>query len=150
MTYRAVIIGCGTIAPKHADALLELGIELCAVCDTDKQRSESFAKAYGAAPYTDYELMIKEQKPSAVHICLPHYLHAQAARFALQNGCRVFLEKPPVMSRQELWLVDDDRVTVCFQNRFNPSTEYAKKLIEDKPYGALVGAAASTMLTRAC
>lgn len=152
MNYTAVIVGCGTIAPKHASAIIESGNTLAAVCDTDMQKAQKFAARFSSKPYTDYEQMLKTEKPDAVHICLPHYLHLDAALLALQLGCKVFLEKPPAVTRTQFDILEKasqkGTLTVCFQNRFNATTECALNMINSQKYGRLLGAMAITSWCR--
>lgn len=152
MNYNAVIIGCGAIATKHAAAVIDSGNTIVAVCDVDAKKASAFAGEYNAKAYTDYKEMLDKEKPHAVHICLPHYLHFEATKYALSLGMRVFLEKPPAMTACEYQalalLPDRDKVTVCFQNRFNPTTILAKEIIDSEKYGALTGAMAVTSWCR--
>ena len=144
----AVIIGCGVIAPKHADAIQKSGVSLVGVCDTDIQKAQAFARKYNTEAFDDYKKMILEKRPDAVHICLPHYLHSEAALFALEQGCRVMLEKPPALSREQYKTLCDERITVCFQNRFNQTTLFVKDLIDTKKYGDVKGAMTLTSWCR--
>ena len=70
---KIAIVGLGVIGNVHAAALKEQGKAVYAVCDIDPGRLLSFP---GALHFTDYETMLEEAKPDAVHICTPHYLHA--------------------------------------------------------------------------
>ena len=38
-SYRAAIVGCGSISSVHAAAVKENGAELCAVCDIKPERA---------------------------------------------------------------------------------------------------------------
>ena len=87
--------------------------------------------------FTDYVGMLDSLELDAVHICTPHYLHAEMAIIALERGINVFLEKPMCMSREEIARLlqaernSRGRITVSFQNRFNPETLLAKKIAEE-------------------
>lgn len=152
MDHTAVIIGCGTIASKHASAVVNSGNTLVAVCDIDSDKAKAFAEQFNARAYTDYEDMLTTEKPDAVHICLPHYLHCDAALLSLKLGCKVFLEKPPAMTRAQLEMLesadDGKNITVCFQNRFNATTECVKQMIASQRFGRLLGAMAITSWCR--
>ena len=141
---RAAIIGCGAIAPLHAEAILKSRATLTAVCDINVLRANAFAAKYGVSAYTDFEKVL--DKVDAVHICTPHYLHLPMAKYALLSGRDVVLEKPPAMTLSEFEDLKSradaakSRITVCFQNRFNATTDLAFEIIRDKRYGELVGA----------
>ena len=57
------IIGCGIIAPFHADAIVnnERG-ELVAVCDIEEEKARKFQQKYGVPHYyTDYREMLERK-----------------------------------------------------------------------------------------
>lgn len=143
---KAAIIGMGTIAPIHLDAIARNPmIKLVGACDTDETTR-------GLAPdgvpfYTDYREMIAAVKPDCVHLCLPHDLHYPVARAAVELGCDVFTEKPlaisPEEARQFVRLEKEHperKIGVCLQNRLNETTETLKALLESGEYGKIAGA----------
>ena len=66
---RFAIIGCGRIAPKHAESIAALSeAELVAVCDSVPQKAQGFADKYGAEPYTDYIEMLKRDDIDVITI----------------------------------------------------------------------------------
>lgn len=143
--FRVCLVGCGVISENHLTALSALpSVTVVALCDKYRSRAEAAAKAYapGAASYTDYEAMLDAERPDAVHICTPHFLHAPMACAALRRGINVFLEKPMATSVREIEEIREaerasrGRVCVCFQNRFNNATLTAKA-IADEDGGAL-------------
>lgn len=66
-----------------------------------------------------------------LHICTPHYLHTPMAVSALERGVHVFMEKPPVINRQQWEQLSEavrnqqngSKVGICFQNRYNSSVQ---------------------------
>ena len=146
---RACLIGCGGISKCHLNAIEQLGkdaVELTAVADIIEQRAEKTASEHSCRAYTDYEEMLREEKPDVVHICTPHYLHVPMAVNALSQGINVVLEKPCAISVdgiKELTAAEkasSARLAVCFQNRYNESAIFAKKLIDSGEYGKVTGA----------
>ena len=149
--YRSVIVGCGSISKKHADAIIKSGNILVAACDADSTALDSFCQKYNCRAYKDYREMLENENPDALHICLPHYLHVDVATLALSKGIAVLLEKPPAISEisfAELEKYGDEKLTVCFQNRFNLSTLSAKEIIDSGIYGRLLGANAAVTWNR--
>ena len=69
-------------------------VQLVACCDVLEGRAEKAAQQYGCKAYTDYEKMLDAEQLDAVHICLPHYLHAKVACAAFERGVSVLSEKP--------------------------------------------------------
>lgn len=138
--FRVALVGCGAICPNHLNALKNNpATEIVALCDLRPERAQAAGDRYApnAALYTDFETMLDREKPDSVHICTPHYLHCPMAVYALEHGVNVFLEKPMAMTTEELDRIlqaerrSAARLTVCFQNRFNPSTSLAKQIADE-------------------
>lgn len=92
---RAAVIGCGSIAPMHLDAISALDqVELVGVCDIRPERAQEKARMYNTRAYTDHKELFRAEKPDAVHLCLPHDLHTVVARDAFEAGIHVISEKP--------------------------------------------------------
>jgi predicted dehydrogenase len=53
------------------------------------------------AVYTDHRAMLRSARPDVAIICTPPHTHAPIALDALEAGCDVLLEKPPVLSLAE-------------------------------------------------
>lgn len=144
---KIAIVGCGRIAPVHAQALKQIaGVHLIACVDIDRQKAEAFAAEYGIQAFTDYREMLDSVKPDVVHICTPHHLHVQMAEQALQQGIHVMLEKPAAISETgfhhlvQLQQSSTARVGVCLQNRYNASISHLKELLLGGALGAVRGA----------
>ncbi len=137
---RSAIVGVGSIAPSHINALLKIGHEIVALCDLIEERcaraKERFA--LNCPIYTDYRVMLKETRPDCVHICLPHYLHAPVACEALSMGINVLCEKPLAISHRQLEELEaavktsSARLGVCHQNRYNDTSLEVKSFLEGK------------------
>lgn len=153
--YRVAHVGCGVISDNHLDALVKNeSVELVALCDVRLERAEAKREQYGIAceVYADYVEMLDAVKPDAVHIATPHHLHCDMACEALGRGINVFLEKPICIKREEIDRLisaeraSEGRVCVCFQNRFNPATVYAQRVVAED--GGAVTAYASLFWNR--
>ena len=150
--FRAGVIGCGNIARVHARALKESGCAvLQAFADRNLEKAEAYARQYGGEEtrcYTSLEEMLERENLDAVHICTPHYLHVPMAEKALEKDVHVFLEKPPAISLEEFYRLEQakDRakkeVGVCFQNRYNDTTEKLREILESGVLGEVRGARA--------
>ena len=147
MKRRVAIIGCGCISKTHIAAIRSNDIaDITALCDIRKDRlAENAALCPEAELYTDYKTMLKEISADVVHICTPHYLHAEMAIEAMERGFSVYLEKPCAMNRTEaekIVAVSDrtgKKVCVSFQNRLNDTTVKAKEIIKSGILGQLHG-----------
>ena len=150
--FKAAVIGCGNISPRHIEALMALDyVELAAVCDNKEYVAKSAAEKYGVKYYTDYEKLFKSEELDAVHICLPHYLHTKVSEEALKNGINVICEKPMSIdyeSAEETVRVAKDlnlKYAIIFQCRYNTPSQLVKKRITDGKLGPVKSG--STMLT---
>ena len=138
--FRVGIIGCGGISAVHAQVIKELeNTELAACADVIPER----AARYGCAAYTDWREMLDREKPDAVHLCTPHYLHPVMAAEAARRGIAVFTEKPPAIDpagwEQVKQAAKRVPVGVCFQNRYHPHIQSCKRFLQEGTYGKLRG-----------
>ncbi len=109
MNFAVIGVG-GYIAPRHLEAIRDLGHKVVVAFDTndsvgiidryfpdcsfftDFERFESFFDSLkGSAEQIDY-----------VSICSPNYLHSSHIKFALSHGSHAICEKPLVLSITEL------------------------------------------------
>lgn len=136
---KTAIVGCGNIAAVHAASLGEMeGCTQVGFADIKRERAEKFASRYGGNAYASLEELLEKERPDVLHICTPHYLHVPMAVCALSHGAHVFMEKPPVISRQQLSELkeaaghSEKRIGFCFQNRYNPCVLLARRLLESE------------------
>ena len=146
---RIAIIGMGGISAVHIASLLgeNLGT-IEAICDIREDRIENAKKSipYEVKAFSDWKKMLEEIKPDVVHICTPHYLHAEMAIEAMNSGADVYLEKPAAMNYDEgLKILEVQKTTgkkvcVSFQNRVIPTNMGAKNIIDSGEMGKFLGA----------
>lgn len=143
------LIGCGRVAPRHAQSLAQLAeTQLVAVADLRQSRADRFAAEAGADSYTDYRALLDRADIDAVSICVPSGLHAQVALDALDAGKHVLVEKPIALT-----LADADAMIaaaearglmlgVVLQNRYNHPMRQLRAAIDAGTLGPLhLGAA---------
>ena len=132
---KVALVGLGVIGKVHLAVLKELGADIVAVCDILPERCEGT----GAAVYTDYEEMLAAEKPDAVHICTPHYLHADMVVRALELSINVLCEKPLCIKNEDIARVleaerkSSAQLGVCLQNRYNASSVFVKDRVRLPP-----------------
>lgn len=140
------IIGCGAIYQNHANAVInnEKSYLVCVV-DKDENKAKEVAKKYDCDYYVDYKEMLENDDVDVVHICTPHFLHGTMALNAVNKGKHVILEKPVALNYEEAMnmtekLKESDRiVAVCFQNRYNNTSEKIMEIINNKSLGNVRG-----------
>ncbi len=90
---RVAIVGAGWIAEDHRTVLQNLGHDLVAVCDVDRERAEKLARG-GANVYEDWGKLLEAEELDALWVATPPLHHAAPALAAFERGLPVYLEKP--------------------------------------------------------
>ncbi|MBE6696670.1 MAG: Gfo/Idh/MocA family oxidoreductase, partial [Ruminococcaceae bacterium] len=134
------IIGIGAISRTHISALVNNKQDIVALCDVKEEKcikaNEEFSLS--AKVYTDYKKMLDENDLDVIHICTPHYLHAEMVCEGLRRNINVLSEKPLGISLEQLDEIgkavksSKAQLAVCFQNRFNETSVYLKEFLKDK------------------
>jgi predicted dehydrogenase len=88
-------IGAGGIASRHIGNLAQLpDVRITGVADVAPERAEDQAARVGATPYREYTEMLDREKPDAVYICLPPFVHGAPEQALIERGIPFFVEKP--------------------------------------------------------
>jgi len=132
------IIGIG----KHADTRMAPAFSrtsnsrLVAVCSRDRERALAFAAKHGAAAgYDSFEQLLENRDVEVVYVATPHNLHRQYVLQAAEAGKHVLCEKPMALTVAEAEeMVEACHragvvLGVCFQNRFHPAHQEARRLV---------------------
>ena len=101
-TLRTAILGCGKIARRHAESLIEFGgVSLVGFCDQAVENAQSFNEAFGPGKvFTDHEQMFRDLDLDLVYICLPPFAHTNEVKLACQHGVHFLIEKPIALSME--------------------------------------------------
>jgi predicted dehydrogenase len=101
---RLGVIGCGRISSLQVLAYLDdPRAEVVAVCDRDAAAARRSAAEWRARrSYAETQQLLADPEVNAVEILLPHHLHFEVARAALEAGKHVSLQKPPTFTLGEL------------------------------------------------
>ncbi len=139
------LIGCGRIAPRHAQSLQELpGARLVAVADIIESRAQRLGKEYGVDFYQDYRYLLERPDIDVVNVCVPSGLHAQVAIDVARAGKHVLVEKPISLSLES---ADEMIATarssgvklgVVLQNRYNPPMQALYQAVQEGLLGRLL------------
>jgi predicted dehydrogenase len=137
---RVGIIGLGYTGRLHLKAWQGIaGARVVAVSDTDPARAEGLPGRY----FPDYAELL-EADLDAVSICLPTWLHCEAARAALARGKHVLVEKPIAVNLDEARaMLDAARAAgkilyVGMTHRFYPELREAKQRLDDGEIGRVL------------
>ena len=142
------LIGCGRIAINHIKAVVNNNLDLVALCDIDLTHIDILLEKTGyrksIVKYTDYKQMLLEHPEiELVAIATDSGLHAQIAKYCINKGINVIIEKPMAMSMKdaneivELSKQKKVKVAVCHQNRFNIAVQKTRKALEKGRFGKL-------------
>lgn len=144
-TLGAAIIGCGAISPLHAKAIAGIdGAQLVAVADIDPSAAEKAGREYSCEIVKDYRDLLNRNDIHVIHICTPHYLHAEMAAGFLRAGKHVLTEKPMALdmpsARQMLEAAQNSsgQLGVVYQNRYNDASIKIKETIDSGILGPLL------------
>ncbi len=142
---RIAVIGLGDIAQKAYLPLLASweGIELF-LCSRSPATVERLQRQYRVLSGTTNLSDVPKWNPDAAFVLTPSPTHVAAARFLLEAGIDVFLEKPATLHSQETLeiaqLADSQEriLMVGFNRRFAPLHQQAKALWQERPIGFCV------------
>lgn len=154
------IIGCGGIANgKHMPALSHLDdVEMVAFCDLIEERAKKAAEEYGTADakvYTDYKELLKDGSIDIVHVCTPNRSHSFISIDAMEAGKHVMCEKPMAKTAADARAMLEaakrtgKKLTIGYQNRRNPESEYVKAACDNGELGEIYYAKAHAIRRRA-
>jgi UDP-N-acetyl-2-amino-2-deoxyglucuronate dehydrogenase len=139
------IVGCGVIAPTHAQAIAHTeGAKLVAVCDTDVTKARNLSERFDVPYYTDLAAFSRHSELSAVSLCVPSGLHARVGISLAQSGKHLLVEKPldvTVAAGQSLIEACHQagvKLGVVSQHRFAPEVVRARELVQSGELGTLV------------
>ena len=145
---RFALIGCGSIAKKHAHVLNQYldEAEIGAFVDLNRARAEEFAAKYGAPAFASVPEMMRAlgDRIDVFSVLTPSGAHSGNVLDLVEYGRPLVVEKPLALR-----LDDADRMIeacdahgvklfVVHQNRYNPPIVKAREALEQGRFGRLV------------
>jgi len=144
MSVRFAIVGCGTIAPMHAEAIGRVeGAALVAVTSRRAEQARVFADARGLAWEPDLPSLLRRADVDAVIICTPSGLHADMAVAAMRAGKHAIVEKPLAITLEQADVMlaaareTGRALAVISQLRFAPDVAEVKRAVIEGRLGRL-------------
>jgi len=143
----ALIGAAGYVAPRHMQAIHQVGGALVAALDPSDSVGIIDRYFPDAAFFTAFERFdrhLEKLKRSGkgidyLTICSPNYLHDAHIRFGLRHGANVICEKPLVLNPwnvdalQEIEAETDKKVNCILQLRLHPSVVELKRKMDAAP-----------------
>jgi len=135
---KVAIVGCGKIADSHASQIQWIeGCEIVGVCDREPLMAEQLSARFAVKRhFTDLTALLEEARPDVVHITTPAETHFDIARFCLEQGCHVYVEKPfTLYAQQAQRLVDlaerkGVKLTVGHNDQFSHVARRMRALVQ--------------------
>lgn len=94
---RVALVGAGLISLYHLRAWVAAGVEIVAICDTDRAKAEARAQEFGVGRvYDDPATLFRDGGFEAVDIAASLVAHDPVARMAADHGVHIMLQKPMV------------------------------------------------------
>jgi predicted dehydrogenase len=142
MHLRVGLVGCGHIAGAHAAAWQKTGLsEVAAVFDLNRDSARRFAARFKIPKvYDSLEALVNEV--DVVDDCSPPKVHISVAMEALGRGRHYLVEKPAVMSSDELRQVLEAQrssgaeICVVHNHKYNPGVKTAWKWVQEGRIGS--------------
>ena len=138
---RVAIVGAGSIAETHVQALQDLGHEIVVAIGTNISRTEKFTNKYGIKNASvDFKDALEEDI-DVVHVCTPPTLHYEMVKDALNKGKHVVCEKPltinPEEARDLMELANEKSLinAINFNVRFHEACNIIRDTINDQDFG---------------
>ncbi len=143
---KVALVGCGMIAPAHAEGILRDGrAEIVAlVYGSNRKAAEEFAEKFEIPFITnDYKEVIASIQVEAAIVCTPSGTHAEITNAFLNAGAHVLCEKPLDIDTDKITEMIEtaeanERLLGCvFPNRTRKDLIRAKEIIDSGVLGRM-------------
>lgn len=142
-----VLVGCGRIAKRHSDLLGNGEIDgamLVGVCDIDTTKAEKIGELFSVPSFKDMHEMMGSLDIDVIVILTESGYHAQHVVELARYGKHIVVEKPMALTLDdadrmiEACALNDAKLFVVKQNRFNVPVIKAREALENGRFGKLV------------
>ena len=144
MKLKIGIVGCGTIASIHAQAIQESqNLELISVFSRSENNASAMGSKFNVRRHTDWNSFIADPELDAISICTPSGNHLDYGEMAAQSGKHVIVEKPIEVTMERakrlIRVCEENKVAlaVIYQSRFIPEIKELKRKLDEKVIGDL-------------
>ncbi|PYT94705.1 MAG: gfo/Idh/MocA family oxidoreductase [Acidobacteria bacterium] len=140
---KVAIVGCGKIADSHASQIGRIkGCEIVGVCDSEPLMARQLYERFPIKRHFSDLTELLDARPDVVHITTPPESHFDIAKFCLERGCHVYVEKPIALHAEEaqrlIELADERglKLTVGHDAQFNNAARRMRALVKSGYLGA--------------
>lgn len=140
------MIGTGAISHKHAQAYKNIGYKLTVCTDRNEEAGRRFAEEYGATFVPTYEEVCKHPDVDYIDVCTFPDFRLQPIEIAAAHGKHVQVQKPISTTLEtarkmiDVCKANGVVLGVVSQHRFDDSTIFVKKAIEQGRLGRILQA----------
>jgi UDP-N-acetylglucosamine 3-dehydrogenase len=141
---KAAVIGTGNMGKNHVRNYSEIEVtQLVAIADKNQETGNQFAEQFSVNYYEDYKELIEKEAPDLVSICVPTAYHFEIAKYCLEKGINILLEKPITMVLEDANILmeiskkSSSKFYVGHIERFNPAVTKTKELIKNGDLGEI-------------
>jgi predicted dehydrogenase len=136
---KVAIVGCGKIADSHAQQIQRIqGCEIVAACDREPLMAKQLCERFSIKRcFGDLTQMLVETRPDVVHITTPPESHFNLAKFCLDSGCHVYVEKPFTLHEPDaralidLAIAKNLKITVGHDDQFSHVSRRMRTLVQN-------------------
>ena len=139
------LCGVGFMGRMHAACYAAIpDVRIVAIADDRAENAQPLAAKHGAAVFSTARELIARAPVDLVDICLPTYLHCEAALLAAKRGLDCLCEKPlardPAQANRMVKAVRAAKIKFMVGHvlRFWPEYQVLKQYADEKPLGPLV------------
>ncbi|SFN90154.1 Gfo/Idh/MocA family protein [Salegentibacter flavus] len=139
------IIGTGSIASHHVKSLEEIeNCELVAVCSSTTERAKIASERFGVPAYSNIDNFLLREDLDIVSVCTQSGNHMEPIIAAAMAGKHIITEKPLEVSLKRANRIisvcksQGVKLSVIFQNRFNPGYLQLKQIVQQGSLGKLI------------
>jgi len=146
MALRACVIGLGILGEQYATRLDgRQDVEVVGVADVLADRAQAVGHQVGAAVYSDYRQMLREQTPDLAVVATPDTLHRDPVLAAIGAGVPAIIQEKPmattVAEAEEMLDASEKagaRIFVNYANRGSPLDRATHYVIQHGLLGEVV------------
>jgi len=139
--FKVGVIGVGFIGAAHIEQLRRMGnVEVVALADDIDHKDKAEALSVPRS-YKCYKDLIDNEQLDCIHICTPNNSHYEIAKYAIQHGIHIVLEKPMTTTVEEaedlLALAKEKNLVhaMNFNYRFYPMVYQMREMIKNGELG---------------
>src|SRR5437867_8062512 len=113
------------------------GCEIVGVCDREVLMARQLCERFPVKRYfSDLAELLSDARPDVVHITTPPESHFEIARFCLERGCHVYVEKPFTLHEKEAQILvalaneKELKLTAGHDNQFSHVARRMRTLVQ--------------------